>query len=75
MQAIRTLKLAAQQGGPALESLCARIAARVAASESLRSVRRVRIVRALFDPIAYFEVAAAPEQREILQECRVPKRQ
>jgi hypothetical protein len=73
MQAMRTLKLAAQQGGPALESLCARIAERVAASASLGPVRRVRIVQALFDPIAYFEVLAAPEQRKILQECRVPR--
>jgi hypothetical protein len=74
MQAMRTLKLAAQQGGPALASLCARIAGRVAASKSHDSVRRVRIVRASFDPIAYFEVLAAPEQREMLQECRVPRR-
>ena len=73
MQAMRTLKLAAQEGGPALERLCARIAERVAESGSLRSVRRVRVVRALFDPITYFEVLAAPEQREVLAECRVPK--
>lgn len=73
MQAMRTLKLAARQGGPALERVCARIAARVAGSASLRSVKRVRVVRALFDPIAYFEVLAAPEQREILEECRVPR--
>jgi len=73
MQAMRTLKLAAQRGRPTLESLCARIARRVATSGSLRSVRRVRIVQALFDPIAYFEVLAAPEQRKVLQECRVPR--
>ena len=73
MQAMRTLKLAARQGGPALERICARIAERVAASESLRSVKRVRVVRALFDPIAYFEVHAAPEQREVMEECRVPR--
>jgi hypothetical protein len=74
MQAMRTLKLAARQGGPALERVCARIAERVAASESLRSVTRVRLVRALFDPIGYFEVLAAPEQREVLEECRVRRR-
>ena len=73
MQAMHTLKLAARQGGPALERLCARIAERVAASGSLGSVTRVRVVRALFDPIVYFEVLAAPEQLEILQECRVPR--
>jgi hypothetical protein len=73
MQAMRTLKLAAKQGGPALVSLCRRIAERVAASKSHGSVRRVRIVRALFDPIGYFEVLAGPEQRQTLQECRVPR--
>ena len=71
MQAMRTVKLAYQQGQPALHRLCVRIAERVAASDSLRSVKRVRITRGLFDPIAYFEVVAAPEEREVLAECRV----
>jgi hypothetical protein len=74
MQAMRTLKLAATQGQPALHQLCQRIAVRVAASESLGSIKRVRITRGLFDPIAYFEVLAAPEQREVLEECRVPRK-
>ena len=71
MQAQRTLNNAAKSGAPALRSLCARIAERVAKSVPLSGVRRVRIVRALFDPIRYFEVGAEPEQREVLSQCRV----
>jgi hypothetical protein len=71
MQAQRTLSNAAKSGTPALRVLCARIAERVASSTELKDVRRVRIVRALFDPVRYFEVAAEPEQREVLSQCRV----
>jgi hypothetical protein len=71
MQAMRTLKLAHEQGPPALRQLCVRIAERVAAADSLGSVKRVRITRGLFDPIAYFEVLAEPAKREVLVECRV----
>jgi len=71
MQAQRTLNNAAKSGASALRPLCARIAERVAKSAPLTGVRRVRIVRALFDPILYFEVGAEPEQREVLSQCRV----
>jgi hypothetical protein len=75
MQAMRTLKLAHRQGQPALDRLCGRIAERVAASQALVSVKRVRITRGLFDPIAYFEVLAEPVKREVLVECRVRRNQ
>ena len=71
MQAQRTLSNAAKAGKPALRVLCARIAERVASSAELKEIRRVRIVRALFDPLRYFEVDAEPEQREVLSQCRV----
>jgi hypothetical protein len=71
MQAQRTLSNAAKSGTPALRALCARIAERVASSAELQEIRRVRIVRALFDPVRYFEVHPEPEQREVLSQCRV----
>lgn len=71
MQAQRTLRKAASAGAPALRALCARIAERVAASDRLAAIRRVRIVQASFDPIRYFQDDAAPEQREVLSHCRV----
>ena len=75
MQAQRTLSNAAKSGAPALRALCARIAERVATSAELTEIRRVRIVRALFDPVRYFEVSAEPEQREVLSQCRVRRAQ
>jgi hypothetical protein len=71
MQAQRTLSNAAKAGKPALRVLCARIAERVASSAEHKEIGRVRIVRALFDPLRYFEVGAEPEQREVLSQCRV----
>lgn len=73
MQAMRTLKLTAKEGKVALKALCAEIAARVARDSRYREVRRVRIVRAQFDPIGYFEDAPAPEQSERLVQCTVPR--
>ena len=71
MQAQRTLRKAADSGAPALRLLCGRIAERVARSEELAPIQRVRIVRALFDPLRYFEVGTEPEQLEVLSQCRV----
>jgi hypothetical protein len=71
MQAQRTLSNAAKAGAPALRALCARIAERVAGSTELKEIRRVRIVRAVFNPVRYFEVGAEPEEREVLNQCRV----
>jgi hypothetical protein len=65
------LRKAADSGAPALRLLCARIAERVARSQALGTVHRVRIVRALFDPLRYFEVGTQPEEREVLRQCRV----
>jgi hypothetical protein len=73
MQAQRILKKAASEGRPALRLLCARIAQRVAAAEELVEVRRVRIVQGAFNPIRYFEVSSAPDEREVLEQCRVPR--
>jgi hypothetical protein len=73
MQAMRTLKLTANAGPRALKQLCAAIAARVAAAPIYADVRRVRIARARFDPLRYFEPDSGPQgqEREQLAECRV----
>jgi hypothetical protein len=74
MQAQRTLRRAANDGAPALRKLCLRIAERVAAAPELAAIRRVRIVSGAFEPLRYFEVGPAPQQREVLQQCRVRRR-
>lgn len=71
MQALGTLARAAAQGPVALKPLCQRIAGNVAASPKFASVRRVQLVAARFDPIRYFEVGPEPEERRVLQRCRV----
>lgn len=71
MQALGTLQRAAAQGAPALKPICERIAERAAASKSLLRIRRVQLVAARFDPIGYFEGRREPEQRQVLQRCRV----
>jgi hypothetical protein len=72
MQAMNTLYRAEQQGPAALRQLCERIAGRVRDTPELSSVRRVQIVSARFDPIAYFQTGPSPEDRRVLQRCRVP---
>jgi hypothetical protein len=74
MQAQRTLRRAASDGRPALRKLCARIAERAAAAHELAEIRRIRIVRGAFEPLRYFEVDAAPQDREVLEQCRVRRR-
>lgn len=71
MQAMRTLKLSANEGPAALRRLCASIASRVARSQQHGAVRRVRIVAAVFDPIRYFEVEPAGEDEQRLMQCAV----
>jgi hypothetical protein len=71
MQAMRTLRLTAEQGLPALRQLCARIAERVTRDERFGRVTRVRIVRARFDPLTYFEGDPTPKELESLVTCRV----
>lgn len=73
MQAMRTLGLTAGQGRHALRQLCARIAERVAQSERFAAVRRVRLVRARFNPLAYFDGDSRPEEVEKLSACQVSR--
>lgn len=72
MQAMSTLYRAEQQGPGALDQLCEGIALRVQAEPSLAKVRRVQIVSARFDPIAYFQTGPKPEERRVLARCPVP---
>lgn len=74
MQAMRTLKLTANGGRPALKRLCSAIAERVAVTSRYAEVQRVRIARARFDPLAYFEADSPREDQERLVECRVRRK-
>lgn len=73
MQAMRTLRLTADAGKRALKRLCATIAGRVAAEPRYATLRQVRVVRAQFDPIDYFESGPTPESRENLVQCPVKR--
>jgi hypothetical protein len=73
MQAMRTLRLTAEQGRKPLRQLCGRIAERVATKERFSGVTRVRIVRARFDPLTYFDGNSAPQDPESLMTCKVPR--
>lgn len=73
MQAIRTLRLAAEGGKRSLKQLCAAMAERVAADPAYAELRQVRILRAQFDPIAYFETGPVPENSEKLVQCGVKR--
>jgi hypothetical protein len=71
MQALGTLGRAQSQGRASLRQLCERIAAKVAARPDFAQVRRVQLVSASFEPIAYFMVGPRQEERAVLQRCRV----
>ena len=75
MQALQTLRRAAEGGPRSLRRLCERIAARVAENPEYASVRKVQIVRERYDPIAYFERGPAPEEREVLRRCNVARKE
>ena len=74
MQAMRTLKLTANDGPEALQQLCSAIAARVAETPSYAAVSRVRIARARFDPLQYFEPDSPRQEQESLIVCRVRRK-
>jgi len=74
MQAMRTLKLTAKRGGEALSRLCVEIAERTARDPDFARVRRVRIARARFEPLRYFEPDAPMPEREVLAECKVRRK-
>lgn len=73
MQAMRTLKLTADGGRRSLKRLCAAMAERVAAEPAYAQLRVVRIVRAQFDPVRYFEAGPTPENSEKLAQCSVKR--
>jgi len=71
MQAMRTLRQAGNGDRRALKALCASIAARVAGTSAFSQVVTVRIVRARFDPLTYFEGSPEPEHAQRLTSCSV----
>jgi hypothetical protein len=70
MQAYRTVKLAVRKGPKAAEALCRTLAKRVSNHERGKHDVQLRIVRARFDPVAYFVDDAEPEEREIIASCK-----
>lgn len=70
MQAMATLYQAEAQGGAALRKLCSSIAERAEHAPDVSPLRRVQIVSARFDPIAYFQTGPQPEERRVLVRCR-----
>jgi hypothetical protein len=73
MQAMQTLAQA-QEGAAKAKELCRRIAGRVKATPRLADVRRVQLVSARFDPIAYFERGPSRDEERVLQRCSVGAR-
>lgn len=73
MQAMRTLRLSGNGDRRARKALCDRIASRVAAATAFSEVVEVRIVRARFEPLGYFEGAPEPESTERLIQCAVKR--
>jgi hypothetical protein len=69
MQAYRTVKGAVRNGPKAAQALCRTLAKRVASREHNKREVHLRIVRARFDPVAYFVDDAEPEEREIIASC------
>jgi hypothetical protein len=74
MQAMRTLKLTANDGPRALKRLCTAIAERVSNVPRYAQVSRVRIARARFDPLSYFEPDSPRYEQERLAECKVRRK-
>jgi len=70
MQSYRTIKRAVRQGPEAAEALCRSIARRLAKQDKAKREVRLRIVRARFDPVAYFVSDAEPEEREVIATCK-----
>jgi hypothetical protein len=73
MQSYRTIKRAVRQGPEAAEELCRSIARRVSKREHGKKDVRLRIVRARFDPVAYFVSDAEPDEREVIASCTLPR--
>ena len=69
MQSYRTVKHAVREGPEAADALCRSIARRVAHREHGERDVHLRIVRARFDPVAYFVSDAEPDQHEVIAEC------
>jgi len=70
MQSYRTIKRAVREGPEAAEALCKSIARRLAKHEKGKREVRLRVVRARFDPVAYFVEDAEPEEREVIASCK-----
>lgn len=75
MQAYRSLKHAVRSGPVATQELCRSIATRLAERQANGKRVRLRIVRARFDPVAYFTEGASPAERSVEARCsaRAPR--
>jgi hypothetical protein len=70
MQAYATLQRTVERGPEAARELCRTVAERIERREKGRKPVRLRVVRARFDPVAYFAEAAEPDRREVIATCR-----
>lgn len=73
MQAAATVRRAVQAGGQRPRELCRQIAARIA-KRGEPEVKRVRLVDARFDPVAYFVDGPEPSEKNVHAQCKVPSR-
>lgn len=73
MQAAARVRRAVRAGKEATRALCKEVAERVRASREHRQIVEVRIVEARFDPIRYFEEGPEPEERSVVERCRVKR--
>jgi len=71
MQAAATVRRAVAAGPEGMRALCDATAARIAESERVTEIGRVRIVAASFDPVRYFVSGPEPEERVVHWECAV----
>jgi hypothetical protein len=69
MQAFATLSRSVNRGPEATEALCRSMAERLARREKKKRPVRLRVVRARFDPVAYFTDSAEPEERTVVASC------
>jgi hypothetical protein len=70
MQAMQTLAQA-QRSVAQSKELCRRIARRLRGDPRFVGARRVQLVSARFDPIAYFERGPKRDEEQVLRRCSV----
>jgi len=73
VQATASVRRAARGGVVSRRRLCRRVAQSLIGDAAYADVQAVEIVRASYDPVAYFVVDAEPLARHTLQRCEVER--